>query len=167
MPFLSKKNDFKPIVFISFIINIILLLISSASILSMFPTSVTQSLNNINSLNTVYLITRRIRITDFLTQADAIFIFIWTSAIFCYISFLVRSIIYILNKLFSFESKEQTVFPISSIILGFCLIANKINIIKLLETKVFKYSSIILIFGICFVILLLRIFQTKKKEESK
>ncbi len=163
MPFLEKKNDFKKIVFSSYITNIFLLTFACSAIISFFP-SPAKSLEKLNSINTIYLITRRIQISDFLTQTDALFVFIWIIAVLCYISLLVRVIIYILNKLFNFEDKNQIVFPISSIILGFCLIVNKINIIKFLEIQIFKPYAIILTFGICFFVLLFGYFKQKRKR---
>lgn len=161
MPNLKKKNDFNKILWISFFLNIILLLVSLSAILLYFPSGLNRSLNDFNSLNNIYLITRRIQISTFIQQTDALFVFLWSFSILCYISFLVYGITYILNKLFNFQNKSFTTFPIISIILGFCLIINKINIIKFLESYVFKYFSIVLIFGICFILLLIAYLKYK------
>ncbi len=163
MPNLSKKNDYKKIVFSSFGINLALLLISVTSILLYYPTSITHSLTNINTMNTILLVTRRIQISSFLSQTDSIFIFIWSFAILSYICFLINSIIYILNKLFNFKNKSKLSFPVVlAILIGVLLIDRIINI-EFLENIVLKYFSIFLTFGISFIILILGYFKNKKK----
>lgn len=145
LPNLKRKNDLKSIIFSSLMINIVLIILSVIAILSFFPALSTKSISVSSNLSSIYLITRRIQINSFLKQTDIIFLFIWAFSIFGYIGFLTYSISHVLNKLFAFENKSRTVFPIASIILGFCLITNKINIIRFLENNVFKYFSIILI----------------------
>ena len=166
MPKLKRKDDFKSIIFISFIVNIILIIIAIIAILSVFPLIATETLPNIDNLNTVYLITRKIQLNSFIEQTDILFLGIWTLSIFGYISFFIYGITYILNKLFNFENKSQIVFPITSILLGFCLLSNKIDIITFLENNIFKYFSIILIFGISFIILILGNLKRKRKESK-
>lgn len=161
MPILTKKNDFKPIVFFSYFINIGLILISIIAILTLFSGS--SDFSNYNSLNIIYLIVRKIPLTTFIEQTDAIFIFIWSFGIFCYTSFLLYCISYVLNKMFSFENKSITVFPISSIVLGLCLLITRIDIIRFLQIYIFKYFSIILLFGISFIILILGCIKKKWK----
>ena len=163
MPLLSKKNDYKKIVFSSFGINLVLLIISTASILFYYPTSITHSLTEINTMNTMLLVTRRIQISSFLSQTDSIFVFIWSFAILIYISFLINAIIYILNKLFKYEEKSQISFSVISIILGGVILVSKIIEIEYIENILLKYFSIILTFGISFIILILGYFKNKKK----
>lgn len=163
MPLLSRKNDYKKIVFSSFGINLVLLLISIISILFYYPTSITHSLTEINTMNTMLLVTRRIQISSFLSQTDSIFVFIWSFAILIYISFLINAIIYILNKLFKYEEKSQISFPVISIILGGAILVSKIIQIEYIENIFLKYFSIILTFGISFIVLILGYFKNKKK----
>ena len=166
-PKLKKKSDFKSILFISFIINIILIIIAVIAILSIFPLFSSESLSNIDSLNTIYLITRKIQLNSFIEQTDILFLGIWTLSIFGYISFFIYGITYILDKLFNFENKSQIVFPITSILFGFCLLANKIDIITFLENDVFKYFSIILVFVISFIILILGNLKRERNLNEK
>ena len=163
MPNLSKKNDYKKIIFSSLGINTILLLISIISILFYYPTSITHSLSHINTMNTMLLVTRRIQISSFLSQTDSIFIFIWSFAILNYISFLINAIVYILDKLFKYEQKSTISSSIISIALGGVILTNKIVQIEFLENIIFKNFSIILTFGISFIILILGYFKNKKK----
>lgn len=167
MPFLNKKNDYKKIVFPSLLINTVFLIIAIIGILAFFPTKINHSIANLNSLNMTYLITRKIRISSYISQTDAIFIFIWSFSIICYTCICSFMISYILNKLFSYESKGQTTYPIISTVLGFCIIVNKTNILEILENHIFKYFSIILIFIICFILIILSNFKKKHLKKSK
>lgn len=163
MPALSRKNDYKKIVFASFGINLTLVIISVISILFYYPISIDNNITKINTMNTMLLVTRRIQISSFLSQTDSIFVFIWTFAIVNYISFLINGIIYILNKLFKYQDKSKLSFPIISIILGGVILVSKIIKIEYLENIIFKYFSIILTFGISFIILILGYFKNKRK----
>lgn len=163
MPTLYKKNDYKKIVFSSLGINILLLLISIISILFYYPTSITRSLSNINTMNTMLLVTRRIQISSFLSQTDSIFVFIWSFAILNYISFLINAIIYIFDKLFKYEKKSKISSSIISIALGGVILVNKIVQVEFLENTILKNFSIILTFGISFIILILGYLKNKKK----
>lgn len=163
MPLISKKNDYKKILFSSFGINIVLLLISIASILLYYPAPITHSLSKINTMSTILLVTRRIQISSFLSQTDSIFVFIWSFAILNYISFLINGIIYILNKLFKYENKERLSLPVISIILGCVIFVSRIITVEFLENIIFKYYSIILTFGISFIILVIGYFKNKMK----
>ena len=167
MPLLNKKNNYKKVVFSSLLINAILIIISIVGILAFFPTKINDSITQINSLNIVYLITRKIRISSYITQTDALFIFIWSFSIICYVCLACFSISYILDKLFHYKSKSQTCWPIISIILGLCLIVNKTNILAILENYVFKYFSIGLIFIVCFILLILGYIKNKKIQKLK
>ena len=161
MPLLSRKNDFKKIVFTSLGINLLLILIAIISILLYYPTSVTNNLTKINSINTIFLVTRRIQVNSFLSQTDSIFIFFWSFAILNYISILINGILYIFNKLFKYENKIKISSSIISIILGGTLLIDRIIDIPFLDNIIFKYFSIFLIFGICFFILILGYFKKK------
>ena len=145
MPLISKKNDYKKILF------------------SSYPAPITHSLSKINTMSTILLVTRRIQISSFLSQTDSIFVFIWSFAILNYISFLINGIIYILNKLFKYENKERLSLPVISIILGCVIFVSRIITVEFLENIIFKYYSIILTFGISFIILVIGYFKNKMK----
>lgn len=163
MPLLSKKNDYPKIVFSSFGINLILLIISIISILLYYPTSITKELTNLNPINTIFLVTRRIQISSFLSQTDSIFVFVWSFAILNYILILINGILYILDKLFNYQDKSKLSIPIVSIIIGGTFFIDRIIQLEFLEKNIFKYYSIILTFGISFIILILGYFKCKKK----
>ena len=162
MPLLSKKNDYKKIIFSSLIINFLLIIASIIAILQYYPTSVAESISNVNSSNIILAVTRRIQISSFLSQTDSIFVFIWGYAILCYISILIDGIIYILSKIFNYESKHSLSFSIIPIIIGGVILINNMSKIYYLEYYIFKNFSIILTFGISFIIVILGYFKSKK-----
>lgn len=163
LPNLKRKNDFKSIMVISFFINMLLIILAVIAVISFFPGLLTKNLPTSNNLSTIYLITRRIRLNSFIEQTDILFLFVWTCSVFGYIAFLVSAISYILNKLFVFENKEQSVFPIASIILGACLLTNKFSIIRFFENYVLKYFSLTLLRNL-FYNFNFRKFQKKEKK---
>jgi hypothetical protein len=165
MPFLQKKNDYKKIMYSSFFINLAIIIISIVAIFLYYPSNVNTAGADLNALNNIYLITRKIQINSFLTQTDALFLFVWSFAILIYICFCVYGITYILDKLFHYENKSQSTFSLSTIIIGLCLTVYKFSLLQILENYIFKYLTIGLIFIICFFILILG--YLKKRKISK
>lgn len=162
MPLLKRKNDIKKIIFTSFGINIISLIISILSLIAVFTAHINSS--NINSL---YFLTRSIKLSTFIEQVDAIYIFIWILSLFAYISILLFLITHILNKLFHFKDYKQTSYSILSILIGLSLIFTDLSEINFLEETLFKYFSIIITFGISLLILILGNLKQKRHFNKK
>ena len=167
MPLLEKKNDYKKIVFSSFFINSLLIIISVIAILQYYPTSITESISNVSSSSIILAVTRRIQISSFLSQTDSIFVLFWGYAILCYISFLIDGIIYIFNKTFHYQEKQSLSFPLISILLGGTILVNSMMKLYYLENYIFKYFSIILTFGISFLIVVIGYFKAKKGLQNE
>lgn len=163
MPLLSRKNDYKKIMYSSLAINLSLIIIATISILLYYPTPIGKELSTLNSLNTIFLVTRRIQISSFLSQTDSIFVFFWSFVILNYIVLLVNGIVYILNKLFHYENKQKLSAPTISIIIGSVFFIDRIVQLEFLQKDIFKYFSIVLIFGISSIILILGFFKGRKK----
>lgn len=162
MPLLKKKNDINKIIFTSFSINVFILILSTISLIGVFTAHINSS--NINSL---YFLTRTIKLSNFIEQVDAIYIFIWILSILAYISVLLFLITHILNKLFHFKDSKQLSYPIISIIIGLSLIFVNLSQIVFLEETIFRYSSIIITFIISFLILILGNIKEKRKRKLK
>lgn len=160
MPLLKKKNDINKIIFTSFSINVFILILTIISVISIFTNHISSS--NINSL---YFLTRSVKLSNFIEQVDAIYIFIWTLSILAYISVLLFFIIHILNKLFHFKDQTQLSYSILSIIIGLSLIFVNLSQINFLEETIFRYSSIIITFLISFIILFLGNIKEKHKRK--
>ena len=151
LPLLNSEKDSKKVVFTSLILNILILIITIISLITLFSAHI-----NSSNINPLYFLTRSIKLSTFIEQIDAIYIFIWTLSIFIYISILLFLITHILNKLFNFKDYKQLSYPIISFIIGLSLIFTKLSDIYFLEETLLKYSSLIIIFAIILPILFLR-----------
>ena len=161
MPLLKKKNDMNKIIFTSFSINILIFIFSILSLIGVFTAHI-----NSSNINALYFLTRTIKLSDFIDQVDAIYIFIWTISLMAYISILLFIITHILNKLFHFKDHKQLSYPILSIIIGLTLIFVDLSQITFLQEHIFKYFSIIITFGISMGILILGNAKIKLKRRK-
>lgn len=162
MPLLKKKNDINKIIFTSFSINIFTLIISVISLIAVFTAHI-----NSSNINALYFLTRTIKLSNFVEQVDAIYVFVWILSMLAYISLLLFLITHILNKLFHFKDQKQLSYPILSIIIGLSLIFVELSDITFLEETIFRYSSIIITFGISFIILILGNMKLKHRNKPK
>lgn len=148
MPFLRNKQNYSKIVKKSFLISIILIILIVISMLSKFP-----SFDNSEEINSMYLLTRSIELTEFLQRVDALFILLWIISNLIYVSILLFWIIEIFGKLFNFENKKMLSFPLSCIILGLVVFIFNNQFTEFIKTDIYKYISIGIIFGIGFLVL--------------
>lgn len=162
MPLLNNKNDFKKIIFLSFFINFLLIIISVIAILQYYPTSITENISNVSSSSIILAVTRRIQISSFLSQTDSIFILFWGYAILCYVSFLIDGIIYIFHKTFRYQEKKSLSFSLIPILLGSIILVNNMMKLYYLESYIIKTFSIVLTFYILFLIVIIGYFKAKK-----
>lgn len=161
MPFLRNKQKYFQIIKHSFFITFIILLLIIISLLTKFP-----SFDNSEEINSMYLLTRSIELTDFLQRVDALFVLLWIISNFSYISILLFWIIEILGNLLNFENKKMLSFPLTSIILGLVIFIYNNQYTQFIKTDLYKYISIIIIFGIGFFILCFANLKKKLKKES-
>ena len=161
MPFLRNKKKYFNIIKHSFFISFIILLLIVISILSKFP-----NFDNSEEINSMYLLTRSITLTDFLQRVDALFVLLWIISNFVYISILLFWIIEIFGNLFNFENKKMLSFPLSSIILGLVIFIYSNQFTQFVKTDIYKYISIIIIFGIGFLILCFANIKKKLKKKN-
>lgn len=161
MPLLKKKNDINKIIFTSFSINTLILILSIVSLIGVFTAHI-----NSSNINALYFLTRTIKLSNFIEQVDAIYVFIWILSLMAYISVLLFLITHILNKLFHFKDQRQLSYPMLSIIIGLSLIFTNLSKITFLQEIIFKFSAIIITFGICLFILILGNIKTKSKRRK-
>ena len=162
MPLLSQKKDFSKTFFLSFFINFSLIIVAVIAILQYYPTSITDGITNISASSIILAVTRRIQINSFLSQTDSIFILVWGYAILSYVSLLVNGIIYILDKNFHYQCKEELSFSLIPTLLGSILLINNKTKLYYLESVFLKNYSMILTFGICFFVSMIGYFKIKK-----
>lgn len=161
MPLLKDSFTFKKVTTISYIISWLLLFLTVISILTIFPIT-----NDTEPLNSLYLLSRKITLGDFLQRLDALFILLWLISIFCYLSISTFMINRIIKKLTNIENEKIITFSTTSIFFGLCLIPFNIAISRFMENTVYRYLIIGLTFVVCFVILILANLKFKFKKGS-
>lgn len=161
MPLLKDSFNFKKITTISYIISWVLLFLTVISILTIFPIT-----SNTEPLNSLYLLSRKIKLGDFLQRLDAIFILLWLISIFCYLSVCIFLINRIFKKLTNVADERIVTLSTTSILFGLCLLPFNIAINRFMENTVYRYVIIGLIFIICFIILVLANLKFKFKKGS-
>ena len=159
MPLLKKKNDFSKITKYTLIIGFIILFLTIISLLTKFPL-----LNTGEEINTLYLLTRSVEISDFLQRVDALFILLWVICVFTYTSIVLFWILQISKKLFNIQNEKMLSFPFSFICLGISLFLFNSNYFGILKPDLYKYIFISIIFGLGFIVLL---FANLKKKFKK
>ena len=159
MPLLKDSFNFKKVTIISYIISWILLFLTVVSILTLFPMS-----NDPEPLNSLYLLSRRIQLGDFLKRLDAIFILLWIIAIFCYLSLCIFFINRIIKKLTNISDERMLCMSTSSILFGLGLFPFNIAINRFIGNTIYRYTTIGLAFIIGFFILILANLKFKFKK---
>lgn len=149
-PLLKNPEDFKKISIISYIISLILLLMTVISMLTIFTT--TSSNEPINSL---FLLVRQIEFGKFIQRVDSLFILLWIFAILSYLSLIIFIINRILKKLVNVSNEKMLSFSTSSILFGLTLIPINVANIHFIEDSLYRYVILSFIFGIGIAILIL------------
>jgi len=150
IPLLKNSFDYKKITVTSYIFSWILLFLTVISISTVYSMN-----DNSEPLNSLYLLSRRIELGNFLQRLDAIFILLWLISVFCYLSVSVFMISRILQKMTNVENQKMFAFPVVSIFLGLCLFPFNSQVSHFIENTIYRYLIIGLIFGVCFIILIL------------
>ena len=158
MPLLKDPTDVKKITMISYIISFMLLFLTTISILTIT--------NDTESLNSIYLLARKIELGDFLQRLDALFVLLWLISIFCYLSLSVFMTNRIIEKTINITDPKILTFSTVSILFGLCLIPFNIAISRLIENTIYRYFIIVLIFIICFLIMIFANIKLKFKKRS-
>lgn len=161
MPLLKDSFNFKKVTTISYLISWAILFLTVVSILTIFPIT-----NDTEPLNSLYLLSRKIQLGDFLQRLDAVFILLWLISIFCYLSISLFMINRVIKKLTNLSDERMLTFSIVSIFSGLCLLPFNIAISRFMENVVYRYLIIGLIFIASFVILVLANLKFKFKKGS-
>ena len=161
MPLLKDSFTYKKVTVISYIISWLLLFMTVVSILIIFS-----STNDTEPLNSLYLLSRRIELGDFLQRLDAVFVLLWLISIFCYVSVTIFIINRIIKKLTQISDERILTFSTVSILSGLCLLPFNIAISRFIENIVYRYLIIGFIFIFCFILLVLANLKFKFKKGS-
>ncbi len=161
MPLLKDSFTYKKVTTISYIISWLLLFVTVVSILTIFPIT-----NDTEPLNSLYLLSRKIELGDFLQRLDAIFVLLWLISTFCYLSICIFMINRIFKKLTNIADEKLLSLSTSSILLGLCLLPFNVAISRFIENIIYRYLIIGLIFIGCFAILLLANLKFKFSKKG-
>lgn len=155
--YLDNNKKLKKITIWSFFISWILYILSVIALLTAYP------LDNIPSdLNSIYIMTKRIELTEFIQRSDGLFVFIWLQAFFSYISLMLYLITAILKKIFNLENEKVISYSIISLILGMSYFFITSNFYKFEGVGILKYLFILTIFVISFFVLIFSVIKKKK-----
>ena len=157
MPLLNNPTDYKKITIISYIISWIILFSTSICILTLFPIT-----KNVEALNAIYLLARRIELGDFLQRLDALFVLLWLISILCYLSLSIFMINRIIQKNTQLQDSKMLSYSTVSILFGLCLIPFNIATSQFIENVIYRYLIIALTFIVCFLIMIIANIKSKR-----
>lgn len=159
MPLLKDSFHYQKITTASYAISWVLLFLTVVSILTIFPIE-----NDTEPINSLYLLSRKITLGDFVQRLDAIFILLWLISIFCYLSVSIFMITRVFSKLTNLANSKMVTLSATCILFGLCLLPFNIAVGHFLEDTVYKYLIIGLVFGINFIIMILANLKFKFKK---
>ncbi len=142
-PHLQDNKQFKTVAITSMILSAIWLLFSIATLLFIFPFTVTSE-----EIMPLYLAGRFIEFGRFFQRLDAIFLMTWIISITSYLSIVVAMIVNTFKKLTNFKYSYIAIYISAIIILILSLLPQNYNQIHFLETTVYKYMVLIMTFGV-------------------
>ena len=128
MPLLKDSFAFKKVTTWSYIISWLLLFLTVVSILTIFPIT-----NDTEPLNSLYLLSRKIELGDFLQRLDALFVLLWIISIFCYLSLSIFMINRVFKKLTNITDEKLVSLSTASIFFGLCLLPFNVAISRFME----------------------------------
>jgi len=148
-PLLKEPKKFKKICITSYIISLILLLLTVIPMLTLFNCT-----SDSEPINSLFLLVRQIELGEFIRRVDALFILLWIFCIFAYLSFIIFIINRIIKKLLNVSDERMLSFPICSILFGLTMLPINVSNIHFIENTIYKYIILSFIFGIGIIILI-------------
>lgn len=131
-PLLKDTYEFSKITIISFIISWAILFITIISLMSAFPL-----VQGTDTINFIYLISKKISLGTFIQRIDALFILLWIISIFSYLSVTSFMINIIFKKIVKFENRKMFTYSTAPILLRTFSTSNKYS-----NTRIFRRKSI-------------------------
>ena len=159
MNLLKNKKDFSKVAIISIVISGLFLLFTTVTLLALFP-----FITNSEELMSMYLLTRYIKISNFLERTDAIFIFLWIISAFSYLSISLMYMINIFKKITNCKESINFSYSFLGILFALIILFQNQTSFKILESVVYKYLFFALL-AISLIILI--IANIKRKDYSK
>lgn len=160
-PVLYKQKDLKKVGLFSIGASSIYLILGIASLLLMFP-----FITNTETLLSIYISTREMNFGEFIQRTDAIFILIWTLAIFSYLSIIIAYTLNFIKKTIRIKFSKPMVYSVTSLIFAFSLIPENIAQMVFTENTIYKYVVISLVFIISPLVLLFGVLKKKRQDKN-
>ncbi len=148
-PLLQNQTEFKKISIISYIISVIMILLTVVPILTLFNTA-----DGNEPINSLFLLARQIEFGNFIQRVDAIFIMLWILSIYAYLSFVIFLINRIIKKIINISNEKMLTFSTCSLLFGLALIPLNMSHIHFIEDTVYRYMVIGFIFGLGIILLI-------------
>ena len=146
-PLLQNQTEFKKISIISYIISVIMILLTVVPILTLFNTA-----DGNEPINSLFLLARQIEFGNFIQRVDAIFIMLWILSIYAYLSFVIFLINRIIKK--NISNEKMLTFSTCSLLFGLALIPLYMSHIHFIEDTIYRYMVIGFIFGLGIILLI-------------
>ena len=157
---LKNIQDYKKVGIASILLSAGYLLLSVASLLTLFPFLV----NGSNVLS-IYLSTRTIRLGKFLPRIDTIFMFTWIFNFLLYLSIIMYYIKKLNIETFGIKNKSIVLYLTAIIIFIISMMFQNSLQLNFLETKIYKYLALFMVFVYSPIILI--VGYIKKNKEIK
>lgn len=148
-PLLENQTEFKKISVISYIISVIMILLTVVPILTLFNTA-----EGNEPINSLFLLARQIEFGNFIQRVDAIFIMLWILSIYAYLSFVIFLINRIIKKVIKVSNEKMLSFSTCSILFGLALLPLNMSHIHFIEDIIYRYMVIGFSFGIGIILLI-------------
>jgi len=161
-PLLKDSINLKKITIISYSICWILLFLTIISILTLFPIT-----NGTQSINTLYLLSRKIEVGTYIQRVDTLFILVWIMCIFSYLSITIFFINRIIRKMTNILDEKIITFSTCSILFGIGLLPLNVSAITFLERDLYKYIVIGIVFILSFLIVVFANMKFRVKKGIK
>jgi spore germination protein (amino acid permease) len=158
-PLLKNPKDFKKISIISYIISLIILLLTVISMLTLFNSGSGNA-----PINSLFLLSRQIQLGTFVQRVDALFVLFWILSIFSYLSFVIFLINRIIKKLTNISNEKMISYSTCSILFGLSLIPLNIAQVTFIENIIYRYVILGFIFGIGLILLIFASIKNKIKK---
>lgn len=150
LPMLKKKDNFKPVCFISLGISAFYLFLSVTCLLFSFA-----DILSINEMSSIYLLIRGTDWGRFIQRPDSIFFLGWILCLMSYLSITIMFISKISKKIGNLNAKYPLIYASAALIFIMALIPNGIVEIEFIQQNIFKYLALGFMYGICIFILIL------------
>ena len=161
-PHLQDNKQFKTVAITSMILSAVWLLFSIATLLFIFPFSVTSE-----EIMPLYLAGRFIEFGRFFQRLDAIFLMTWIISMTSYLSIIMSLFVNTFKKLTNFKYSFIVIYVSAIIMLILSFLPQNYNQIHFLENTVYKYMVLILLFGVGLSILIFANIKYKKLNKRK